>query len=49
MDYRQQAFPAPTLRVVQLGGGHLREAPAKPKKVWVANTKATPAEVISHI
>ncbi len=49
MDYRQEAFPAPTLRVVQPGGGHLKEAPAKPRKAWVANTKANQAEVMGHL
>ncbi len=48
VDYQQEAFP-PTLRVVQPGGGHLREAPAKPRKAWVANTKATQAEVMGHL
>ena len=49
IDYRQEAFPAPTLRVVQPGGRHLKEAPVKPQKVWVANTKATQAEVMVHL
>ncbi len=49
VDYRQEAFPAPTLRVVQPGGGHLKAAPAKPKKAWVANIKASQAEVMGHI
>ncbi len=49
VDYRQEAFPAPTLRVVQPGGGHLKEAPAKPRKAWVANVKASQAEVMGHI
>ena len=49
VDYRQEAFPAPTLRVVQPGGGHLGEAPTKPRKAWVANVKATQAEVMGHI
>ncbi len=49
VDYRQEAFPAPALRIVQPGGGHLREAPTKPKKAWVANTKATQAEMMEHL
>ncbi len=49
VDYRQEAFPAPTLRVVQPGGGHLKAAPAKPKKAWVANVRASQAEVMTHI
>ncbi len=49
VDYRQEAFPALTLRVFQPGGEHLREAPAKPHKAWVANTKATQAEVMGHL
>ena len=49
VDYRQEAFPAPTIRIVQPGGGHLKEAPAKPRKVWVANTKASQAEVMGHL
>ncbi len=49
VDYRQEPFPAPTLRVVQPGGGHLKAAPAKPKKAWVANVKASQAEVMGHI
>ncbi len=49
VDYRQEAFPAPTLRVVQPGGGHLKEAPAKPRKAWVTNVKASQAEVMGHI
>ncbi len=49
VDYRQEAFPAPTLRVVQPGGGHLKEAPAKPRKAWVANVKASQSEVMGHI
>ncbi len=49
VDYRQEDFPAPTLRVVQPGGGHLKAAPAKPKKAWVANVKASQAEVMGHI
>ncbi len=49
MDYRQEAFPAPALRVVQPGSGHLKEAPPKPKKVWAANTRATQAEVMGHL
>ena len=49
VDYWQEAFPAPTLRVFQPGGGHLREAPAKPWKAWVANTRATQAEVMGHL
>ena len=49
VDYRQEAFPAPSLRVVQPGGGHLKEAPAKPRKAWVANVRASQAEVMGHI
>ncbi len=49
VDYWQEAFPAPTLRVVQPGGGHLKETPAKPRKGWVANTRATQAEVMGHL
>ncbi len=49
VDYQQEAFPAPTLRVVQPGGGHLKEAPTKPRKAWVANVKASQAEVMDHI
>ncbi len=49
MDYRQEAFAAPTLRVVQPGGGHLKEAPAKPRKAWVANVKASQSDVMGHI
>ncbi len=49
VDYRQEAFPAPTLRVVQPGGGHLKAAPIKPQKGWVANMKATQAEVMVHL
>ncbi len=49
VDYRQEAFPAPTLHVIQPSGGHLREAPAKPRKAWVANVKATQAEVMGHL
>ena len=49
VDYRQKAFPAPTLRVVQPGGEHLKEAPAKPRIAWVANVKASQAEVMGHI
>ncbi len=49
IDYQQEAFPAPTLRIVQPGGGHLREAPAKPRKAWVANTKASQAEMMGHL
>ncbi len=29
VDYRQEAFPAPTLRVVQPGGGHLADSPGR--------------------
>ena len=49
VDYQQEAFPAPTLCVVQPGGRHLKEAPIKPRKVWVANTKASQAEVMVHL
>ena len=49
VDYRQKAFPAPTLRVVQPSGGHLKAAPDKPRKAWVANVKASQAEVMGHI
>ncbi len=49
VDYCQEAFPAPTLRVVQPGGGHLRKAPIKPRKGWVANMKATQAEIMVHL
>ena len=49
VDYRQEAFPAPTLHVVQPGGGHLKQAPAKPRKAWIANVKASQAEVMGHI
>ncbi len=49
MDYRQEAFPAPTLRVAQPGGGHLREAPIEPHEEWVADTSATQAEVMVHL
>ncbi len=49
VDYRQEAFPAPTLGIVQQVGGHLREAPVKPRKGWVANMKATQAEVMVHL
>ncbi len=33
VGYRQEAFPAPTLHVVQPGGGHLREAPPSPARL----------------
>ncbi len=49
VDYRQEAFFSPTLRIVQPGGGHLKEAPVKPRKGWVANTRATQAEVMVHL
>ncbi len=49
VDYWQEAFPAPTLRVVQPGGGNMKAAPTKPKKAWVANVKASQAEVMGHI
>ncbi len=49
IDYRQEAFPAPTLRVVQPGGGHLREAPPKPRKAWAAKTDATQVQVMVHL
>ncbi len=49
VDYWQEAFPAPTLRVVQPVGRHLIEAPAKPRKAWAANTRATQAEVMGHL
>ncbi len=49
IDYRQEAFPAPTLRVVQPGGRDLKEAPLTPRERWVANTRATQAEVMIHL
>ncbi len=49
IDYRQEAFPAPTRRVVQPGGGHLREAHPKPRKAWAAETNATQAQVMVHL
>ncbi len=38
IDYRQEAFPPPTLRIVQPGGRQLKEAPLKPREGWVAET-----------
>ena len=50
VDYCPEAFPAPTFRIVQPGGGHLKAVPIKPRvKGWVANTRATQAEAMVHL
>ncbi len=49
VDYGQEAFPPPTLCVVQPGGGHLKAAPPQHRPERAAEMHATRGEVIVHI
>ncbi len=49
VDNRQETFPATTLCVVQLGGGHLKESPLQPHEECAFETNATQAEVMVHL
>lgn len=49
VDYSWEVYPPPAFQVDQPGGSHLKEAPGWPKRVWTAEPRATPAELMTHI
>ncbi len=49
VDYQQEAFPALTFCAVQPGSEHLKESPLRPREGWVAETRATQADVMVHL